>query len=480
LPCRSLRRAIGAAIVTAALALSAMPAPSFALDPARPLPGYRPTFVTEREPGVWQDCSWAVAAMLLDKWTNGATVIDRQRLRALSGDAAGGSNLADIKKAFARLGLSLGWSPSGGDVVTWPKLLDRLGRGSGAILMGDYANLPRRYGRWDLTFWTNTGTQDDHALYLDAYDATSKKILVMDPLAPAGWGGEWIPVSILKKFAWHSGSALWTATTPTAAADLFDGVTLATATASGHAGTLEIRWPAGGAPASWVAPGITATLTAEPLAAPDPLAVDVLVNPGAPAASPTSPVDVGGPFLTATAAIPTAPGIYRATVTASEHRFNRQVATAGPFNLYVAGPRNATIVTPAERRITTGALARISLLVTNTGSESWAEIPAEPGLARFEPRRNTRLVGTWVGPPFIDRERARTDMPETVDLGPLPLAAGEAQTVESVATMPSDPGTWRLVVQLVDDLAGPDAFLGSVPASLAFDVRAPGDGGPLE
>src|SRR5512146_298939 len=100
-------RAVGAALFAATLLTTALPAPSFALDPPRPLPGYRPTFVSERQPGPWVDCTWASAAMLLDKWTNGSLIVSRQRLRVLAEDSTGGSSLADVRRAVAKLGLEL-------------------------------------------------------------------------------------------------------------------------------------------------------------------------------------------------------------------------------------------------------------------------------------------------------------------------------------------------------------------------------------
>ena len=111
--------------------------------------GSQALFVTEREAGPWEDCIWAAAAMLLDKWTSGSRIIGRERLRALSGDHEGGSNLGDVQRAFARAGLDLATSPGGGASIGWSTLLRRLGSGGGAILLGDYGELPARYGRWD-------------------------------------------------------------------------------------------------------------------------------------------------------------------------------------------------------------------------------------------------------------------------------------------------------------------------------------------
>lgn len=130
---RPLSRALGLVALIATLTLASAPAPALALDPPRPLPGYQPAFVTERQSGTWEDCTWATASMLLDKWTNVATRVDREKLRRLSGDLEGGSGLAHVGRAFAKLGIELTWSPLGGDAVTWRELLDRLRHGGGAI-----------------------------------------------------------------------------------------------------------------------------------------------------------------------------------------------------------------------------------------------------------------------------------------------------------------------------------------------------------
>lgn len=466
-------RAVGAALFAATLLMTALPAPSFALDPPRPLPGYRPTFVSERQPGPWVDCTWASAAMLLDKWTNGSMIVSRQRLRVLAEDPTGGSSLADVRRAFAKLGLDLKWSPSGRDRITWPRLIDRLRHGSGAILLGDYGKLPRRYARWDPTLWSRTGPLDDHAIYLDAYDARTRRILVMDPLAPPGWGGEWIPASALEQFAWHSGSYIWAATTPTAAAEPFAGVRLEAASAVGDAVGLHVHWPIESAPKGWKPPTFSAAVQVEALDVPDDLAVDVAALPADPALPrpPTSLTSADSDGLDAVAPLPMAPGIYRLTITLTDTRFGRQVATAGPFNVYVPGPRAAGFGLPGSQQVEPGTATVISFAVANIGTETWADSdPASgPMFVTLAPR-NTRLVGSWVAPASIDFDRGAPVPPPDVDFGSVPLAPGQAQVIDAVVNAPTLPGDWRLVIRMVDDREGVSAFLGSAPAIITFDV----------
>ncbi len=478
---QSVGRTVGAALFTASLLLTSMPPPSLALDPPRPLPGYEPAFVTERQSGPWVDCAWAAASMLIDKWTNGATTVDRERLRILARDPLGGSNFADLQRAFARLGLPFSWSPAGGDRITWPKLIDRLTHGSGAILFGDDGKLPRRYGRWDPSFWRNTGVLDDHALYLDAYDRKTRRILVMDPLAPAGWRGEWIPVSALKRFAWHAGAVLWAATTPTAANAPFNGVQLGEPGASADATVVHLRWPVEGAPAGWNAPAFSATTQIEPLAGPDPLAIDIAAMPIDPAAPPVLRTQTGGDATGLEAAIPlpATPGIYRLTVALTEHRFGKVVATGGPYNLYVPGPRAWGLGLPDPQEVVSGEQVRLTFGVTNVGVESWAPPSNQPGSAEAgEPPRNTRLVGTWVGPGIQDPDRRGTDTLPDVDFGSLELDSGASQLIDQLVRVPTELGEWHLVVRLVENHVGPNPFLGSAPGDMTIDILDQADGAP--
>ena len=471
---RSLGRSLGAALFSASLLLTALPGTSLALDPPRPLPGYHPTFVTEREAGPWEDCAWAAAAMLLDKWTNGVAAVGRERLRALSKDKTGGSSFYDIQRSFAGLGLQLRWSPSGGDRITWPRLLDRLNRGSGAILLGDYGKLPRRYGRWDPTFWRRTGPLDDHALYLDAYDRKTRRILVMDPLAPAGWRGEWIPVSALKKFAWHAGTALWAATTPTALGAPFVGVELGPPAANGDAAAFHVRWPVEAAPKGWIVPGTSAAASVQAIVEPDPLATDVAAFPADPAVPRVAVARTSGDADAVSAALPlpTAPGIYRVTVALAETRFGRELTTAGPFNLYVPGPRAWSFAVPDEQEIEPGGMARVSFVVANIGTESWAEpldVP-DPTSVESPLPRNTRIVGTWVGSGGPDASPGGSAAPPDIEFGPTSLEPGYTQSFDALVRAPTQAGLWRLVLRVVENDDQKDDFLGSAPGVMTFDV----------
>jgi len=476
---RTLTRAIGALLLAASCLATAGPA--LALDPPRPLPGYLPAFVTERESGLWEDCAWAAASMLLDKWTNGATTVNRERLRVLSGDLEGGSNLANVQRAFAKLGLTLRASPLGGESTTWPELLERLEQGGGAILAGDYGRLPRQYGRWAVDTWDNTGADDDHALYLDAYDRTTGKILVMDPLAPAGWAGEWIPIKALKRFAWHgAGGALWTAMTPPALAAPFDGVTFGEPDASADAAALRVAWPTTAAPEGWTYTGAAITTTVEAIPEAGPMDVVVGALPAreglAPPPGPT--VEYVDEQLTASIPLPGSPGVYRVTVTVTDLRQGRPVAAAGPFSLYVPGPRAARFVLPPDTSVEAGWLTQISFGIANVGSTSWADPQLVAGAPLdIERVRNTRLVGTWVreAPPAEDPLEVAV-APVPVPLGPVRLDPVYGQRVDALVRVPAEARLWRFVIDIIDDRDGSFATTGSAPGVIVVEVLAADSG----
>ncbi len=445
----------------------------------QPFPGYQPAFVTEREDGPWRDCVWASAAMLLDKWTSGETIVSRQRLRALSGDGQGGSGLREVRAAFARLGFRLTISPYDSVAIDWPDLLDRLAAGGGAILLGDDGLLPAQFGRWDPVFWGRTGDLDDHALYLDGYDRETGRILVMDPLAPADWGGEWIPVSALKRFAWRNGNgALSVAITPPALTSSFQGVTLGAPTATADAAAVHLAWPIGAAPAGWTDQGTRLTTQIVPVEVMDPLAWIVRALPANAAARLRADAVMSSAdgLLRASIPLPAASGIYSVSVSLADQVLGQLVAAAGPFNLYFPGPRAAAYEIPDRVVAAAGSLAYIPVRVTNAGSESWAEVPFVPWLSPVDQGcRNMRLTGSWVRDPSTTPAGAALPRPPaSFDLGALHLEAGDSKTIDAAVRMPVNAGSWRLVFDLVDDLGQSLAVTGSAPGVIIVETVGPG------
>src|SRR4051812_40059074 len=397
-------RAVAVALLAAASLLSALPTPAAALEPPRPLPGYRPTFVTETDTRPWTDCLWASGAMLLDKWTNGDVRATRQQLRAASGDMKGGSQFRDMKIAFAKYGFNLRFSPDGGERLTWAQLLSRLGKGAGAVVLGDDHKLPRWFGRWDYAFWKKKGKKDNHAVYIERYDRRHGRVWLMDPLARHGWHGEWISVWAIERFAWSRGGAVFAAVTPTAKAAPFAKVTASsTPRLVRSAGSLDAAW-ALKAPRAWRFPGATVSASFAP--APDPL-VAAARSPqipvrtaagaaGAPAnaAHKGARITVQGRTLHVTTGLPTKPGAYTLRIAVRDRRFGRTFVSTDDAAVFVPGDRRATLrLNVRDTRVEAGSGMKISANVANSGSLTWAGTwPMDTGSGEMDVRRGTRAV----------------------------------------------------------------------------------------
>ena len=482
------QRAFVAILLLLVLA-SALPASATAAMPDRPLPGYRPAFISEtvaRPP--WRDCVWATGAMLLDKWTAGRTTVGFRELHVLGGGHHS-SDLADLQQAYARLGIPLAYSPDGGEFTTWRELLVRLEKGGGAILLGDYSKLPRYYGRFDPQFWRNEASSDDHALYLDGYDSARRRVWVMDPLAPPGWKGEWIPVTDLVRYAWHTpGGGLWVAMTPAAEPAPFAGVSIGQPAAAVASGNLIVSWPILDAPKDWTLANTNAstsiTILRSGVVAPGP---EVLVMPSvvdstnavfsepgtAPVADPagqriaSSTVASIASAVVASLPMPTSAGAYSVSAKLVEQRFGATVATAGPYVLYVMGDRKAFIAVDASpRSATVGQAMAVTGYVLNQGTDSWADpdpiagIPMEAFAAR-----NTEVVAHWL---TTDPALAPYS-PPPVTVEAVPLSQGSMAVIDILVAPPPQPGRWALVLDVADD-RGSFARAGSPPVIIPVMV----------
>jgi hypothetical protein len=461
--------------------------PVAAAGPTRPSLTHHPRFVTEREAGRWEDCVWASAAMLVDKWTAGRLIVSKDRLRKLSGDRKGGSSLELVGRVLRQIGLPARTSPFGGASVTWPDLRARLAAGGGAILLGDDSKLPRWFGRWDLTFWRGTGNRDDHAIYLDRYDAAHDRFWVMDPLAPAGWRGEWIRGRDLRAFAWSTPTgALSALLTPAAAPLPFAGVRLGGPTSSAASDAIRVTWPVARAPKHWSMPKVDVILKVAPVAGgllpPGPSVLSA--SPTVPSASgvvgkpAAASARFGGGRINASLPVPTVAGTYQIDAALRERRLHRTVATAA-LTVYVPGERRATIATiPSSLPSALGRFA-FTATVTNSGSATWSDPdwPAIQPREAFQPR-TTRLVATWVlvSPTDAGADPAGAVAPSPVTLDALPFAPGQSATIAATIATPSAPGRWALMLDIVDDIDGSFAAHGSRPGAILVDLveAAPG------
>ncbi len=498
-------RSLAAACLVAVTLFGVAPRPVAALEPPRPLPDHRPTFVTETDTRPWIDCLWASAAMLADKWTNGDIRVTHGELRSLSGDG-GGSSLEDLEVAFHKLRLDVPLDAQGDSSLTWGGLLERLRHGAGAVVLGDDSQLPRWYGRWDSQFWRKTGTEDNHAVYVERYDARRGRVWLMDPLARGAWKGEWIGIGSLRRFAWFTGGYVVAVTTPTARAAPFAGVVAERPRVGLSPAALTATWHLR-APSRWTYPGADPHVAIAP--ATDPIAAAIAsadVGPLTTAdAAPDAPIAaVAGRTLRLSAALPTEPGAYVASMSLTDRRFGARFVASAPVAVFVPGPRRATLRLNVNQQIlNAGAGVKVNVSVANSGQTTWDETAAPVSDAPTPRERSTRVVATWVRLDAIGEEAAHADekaadaargapapvtgavstgaagaatleaAPLVVELRRVPLQIGHMIRIRETLRVPDEVGRWALVVDVVDDLDGSFAALGSAPAVALFEVVPP-------
>jgi hypothetical protein len=466
-------RTLAAACLVVITLLGVSPRPAAALEPPRPLPDHRPAFVTETDVRPWTDCLWASAAMLLDKWTNGDVRVTHQRLRRLSGDASGGSSFEEMRVAFRRLGFQVQLDANGDSTLTWRALLARLKGGAGAVVLGDYGDLPRWYGRWDDRFWNGKSKTDNHAIYVERYDARHGRVWAMDPLARGAWKGEWMSTWALYRFAWFRGGHVQAITTPTAREAPFRGVTLASPEVGVSSAAITATWRVRAA-RRWRFQGadvkVSMARAADPLLA---AARSVTLGPRITRdpAPPRPVASVTDRVLRAVAPLPKGEGAYSATLAVIDRRFGKRVATSEAVLVFVPGPRHASLrPQPGDRSVVTGATTRVTLQVVNDGTVSWADADRANIDSHAAAARTTRVVATWI---LLDQAVAiDAAAPGLVDLGRAPLGAGGVVRLQADLAAPASPGRWALVVDVTDAVDGSFAASGSSPAVMVFEVVA--------
>ena len=160
---------------------------------------YRPAHVTETDERVWNDCTWASATMWIDKLTGGAVKVDRETLRAASGDTDGRQLAGRRRPGRPEAPGPRPRAPPTTSASRSDDLLDRLAAGGGAIVQGSYSSLPSHLTRHDPGFAAKGAAGSGHAVYVGPLDRATGKVWWDDPLAPAGGSGEWISVKDLKR-----------------------------------------------------------------------------------------------------------------------------------------------------------------------------------------------------------------------------------------------------------------------------------------
>ena len=120
--------------------------------------------------------------------------------------------------------------------------------------------------------------------------------------------------------------------------------------------------------------------------------------------------------------------------------------------------------------------------MANSGDLSWDETAVAATNQDAKPR-NTRLVARWIpldvsAKQSLPSTGANGIVPPLVKVEDLPLDAGGHIVIDTSIRAPSAMGRWALALDIVDDVSGSFAKLGSKPAVILVDVVAPRGRGP--
>jgi hypothetical protein len=240
-------------------------------------------------------------------------------------------------------------------------------------------------------------------------------------------------------------------------------------------------------PKRWKYPGADARVAFKP--AEDPLQAAAITPPlpvrtiGAEAPD-ESQVSVRGKSLHITAPLPTEPGAYVASLAARDRRFGRTFVKADDLAVFIPGDRRATLRLDARKAgVEAGSAMKVSITVANTGTEAWTDTLAGSGTHQVVVTRTTRVEARWIrldGPAGAESKRdtpaaadARSTATEPVVVGLVPLAPGRLVLLRKSIMAPDETGRWALVVDIVDDVDGSFAALGSAPGVHVVDVVEP-------
>lgn len=166
---------------------------------------YRPPLCSEREPGGYEDCTWASAVMLNNAhhgWADvPSTRAEYEALRVAGGDGPREKPGDGSNQAQAELGIQrrYGWDPVRFGVPGIQRDFDylwaRLGPGVGASVQGFMGAFPAGHNlrRHD------PGFRGAHCVYVQREDL-QERVWWMDPLAPSTYGGEWVSKLTLRRY----------------------------------------------------------------------------------------------------------------------------------------------------------------------------------------------------------------------------------------------------------------------------------------
>lgn len=401
-----------------------------------------PHFVTETNDTKWDDCEWASAAMLIEKWTGDQ--VDRRALRAAANVAKGGSSFRDVTRGTDYLlNLHLRYSPGGGDPMTWRQLLARLADGGGAVVEGAYSRMPQWFKRWDRKFAASGSVKSAHAVYVERYQPKRGRVWLMDPLGRDGYNGEWISVYALEYYSYTSSGLVHAMATPARLPPVplstvrFGQPTLGGPLLAGAPTVLSI--PIDHARKRGRQPRLATVWVSSTWQRVDPALPDGPITPAPviPAAPPASPPPAGfpgtalNPLSPAVMDLPafgSAKGGVESALAAVTHR---SVVAAGPI---VTGSPKGAPLTPGDWNLHTRIVA-----------------PTAPGRYRLTLTLRDR-TGKVIGPrtvrPFLPMivsvggpYQATFDASQSIDMGDRGVSFGVTNSGRAAWVAPADPGT---------------------------------------
>ena len=143
------------------------------------------------------NCTLAAGAMLAR--LGFGIVTTGSILRTLQDDQAGGTGLDDLNTAvFHGYGVSFNTG-----LITPTQLKNLLAAGYGAVIQGDYGQIPP-------ALRLQPGFTNPHAIYLDGYypgsGSTPPAYYVIDPIGHGAYDGDWWPASVVDAFGLGFGS----------------------------------------------------------------------------------------------------------------------------------------------------------------------------------------------------------------------------------------------------------------------------------
>ena len=321
---------------------------------------------------------------------------------------------------------------------------------------------------------------DNHAVYVERFDRRRGRVWLMDPLARGNYHGEWISAWALRKFVWSSGGAVYAAVTPNAKPAPFAHVRTSAATLSRTSSALQADWSFR-APRKWHFPGVTthtafSTISDPMLAlAKAPMLAERVTDEARPS---HTIVAASSRSMTVKTPLPAKPGAYYGSFKLTDRRFGHIVTQVGGVPVFVAGPRSATLrLNPIDTAAEAGKGFDVSISVANSGELTWAETPVDTSDPNAKPR-NTRLVARWIpldvsAKQSLPSTGANGIVPPLIKVDDLPLDAGRHIVIDTAIRAPSAMGRWALALDIVDDVSGSYAKLGSKPAVILVDVVAP-------